>query len=61
MFPPRMLRPAFRWAVLICLAAGVLVFAEPTGTPQFVISVFMLGAGLCFAVLLAVLSRLPGR
>ncbi|MGA8116033.1 MAG: hypothetical protein WCA46_20430 [Actinocatenispora sp.] len=61
MFSPHLLRFGFRWAVLICLGSGALALAAPGGTPQFVISVFMFVAGLCFTALLIVLSRIPGR
>jgi hypothetical protein len=60
MFSPQLLRMAFRWAVLITLVAGALVAVEPTGTPQFIISAIMLGVGLLFGILVAVLSRIPG-
>ncbi len=61
MFSPQLLRMALRWAMFISLTAGALVLTAPHGTPQFVISVFMFAAGLCFTVLVAVLSRIPGR
>jgi hypothetical protein len=59
--PPQFLRMAMRWAVLISLASGVLVAVEPRHTPQFVVSVTMLGVGLAFAALVAALTRLPRR
>lgn len=61
MFSPHLLRAGLRWALLICLTSGVLALAAPHGTPQFVISVFMFVAGLCFTALVVVLTRLPGR
>jgi hypothetical protein len=61
MFAPQLLRMAFRWAVLISLAGGALALLTHRGTPQFVISVFMFGAGVLFTALVVVLSRIPGR
>jgi hypothetical protein len=52
---------AFRWAVFIAVLAGLLLLAVEPGSAEFVITAFMLGVSVVFAVVIAVLVRLKNR
>lgn len=54
---PEVSRAGLRWAVLILVLAGGLMFFVQPGTPEFVITVFMLGIALLFIVVVVLLSR----
>jgi len=52
---------AFRWAAFLIVSGGLLLFVVEPGTPEFVITVFMLGLGVLFAAGIAVLVRIKNR
>lgn len=52
---------AFRWAVFIVVFAGLLLLMVDPGTPQFVITVFMMVVGVLFAAAVFVLVRIRKR
>lgn len=54
---PQMGRTWFRVAFFITLMAGLLLFLQTPGTAEFVITVFTLGLGLLFMVVIIVIAR----
>ncbi len=52
---------AFRWAAFIAVLAGLLLLVVKPGSPEFVITVLMLGTGVLFAAAVAVLVRMKNR
>ncbi|GAA5002654.1 hypothetical protein [Actinopolymorpha pittospori] len=52
---------AFRWAVTIVIFAGLLLLMVDPGTPQFVITLFMMVVGALFAAAVFVLVRIKKR
>lgn len=57
MIGPGAAQVAFRWAVFIAVAAGLLLLAVKPGSAEFVITVLMLCMGVGFAAVIAVLVR----
>ncbi len=54
---PELFRAAFRIGVLIVLLSIVMLPLQPTGTPQFVVTVLALIVGLLFVGAVALLVR----
>jgi hypothetical protein len=52
---------AFRLAAFLVVSAGLLLLVVKPGTPEFVITVFMLCLSVFFAAAIAVLVRLKKR
>jgi membrane protein implicated in regulation of membrane protease activity len=52
---------AFRWAAFLAVCAGLLLLVVEPGTPEFVITVFMLCLSGLFAAAIAVLVRMKNR
>jgi len=58
---PELVRAGLRWAAFLVVAAGAMLLICEPGTPEFVISGFMAGAGVVFGVVLVIAARLSGR
>ncbi len=54
---PELFRAGFRIGVLILLLSLLMLPFQPTGTPQFVVTVLALIVGLLFVVAVALLVR----
>ncbi|WP_020575701.1 hypothetical protein [Actinopolymorpha alba] len=61
MISPGVGQAAFRWAAFIVVFSGILLLMVKPGTPAFVITVFMMVAGVLFAALISVLVRIKNR
>lgn len=61
MISPELAQAATRLAAFIVVAALLLLLFVRPGSPQFVITVFMLAIGLLFAAVILVLARIRKR
>lgn len=63
MIGPDVGQVAFRWALFLIAAAGLLLLmARPSpGTPQFVVTVLLLGVGVVMALLVFLFVRIKRR
>lgn len=61
MISPELAHVALRWAAFIVVATLMLLMFVQPGTPQFVITVFMLAIGLLFGAVIFVLARIRKR
>jgi len=63
--PAGIVRIALGWASFLVLVGGALLFVEPAGTPEFVVTVLTIGLGLLLAALAVgatlVMRRLADR